>query len=251
LELRGIKQGADLELIDCPLQLADIEGGVQIETDALIRFEDLKSDLFVNGYGAGIIGSGNVGGVEVTTDIARIALENIGGPVVVEGRDLEIHLKDLKGETKIRSVMSDILIENSVETLDIDNEFGDIKIVKASGDVKIRSTDGEVRVSQLSAAIDLKAKGYMVEVGWSELSSETDSSIVNDEGELRLYFPAQGRGRLEAESKSGNIESSLGDVRVTDDGRFANGTFGASDRPVIRASARGDIHISASAPPGS
>jgi len=249
LELRGVRQGADLELSDCPLRLVDVEGGVQIETDALIRFEDLKSDLFVNGYGAGIIGTGNVGGVQITSDFARISLENIGGPVTIEGSDLEIYLKDLKGETRIKSVLSEIQIENSAELIDIDNEFGDITILKAAGNLKVRSTDGDVRVRELGGSIDLKAKGYMVEVGWSSLPSETDSSIANDDGELRLYLPASGRCRLEAESSSGNIESTLSDIRITDDGRFANGMFGGNERPVIRASAKGDIRISDNPPP--
>jgi hypothetical protein len=249
LQLRGVKQGADLELSDCPLGLSDIEGGVRVETDAQIRFEDLKSDLIVNGYAAGVTGSGNLGGVQVTTDLARISLENIGGPVTVEGRDLEVMLRDLKGETRVNSVMSRIAVENSVELVDIQNEFGDIRVTKAAGQLNIRSTDGEVYVGELSGPIDLKAKGYMVEVAWSEMGGETDSNIVNEDGEIRLYLPENGRCRLEAESKSGNIDSSHRDVQVTDDGRFANGVFGGTDRPVIRAVAKGDMQISDSRRP--
>jgi hypothetical protein len=251
LQLQSFRQGIDLKLSECQLRMSDIEGGARIESDALIRFEDLKSDLFVTGYGAGLIGSGSVGGVEVTTDMARVALENITGPVVVEGQELEVHLKDLKAETRVKTVMSEMLIENSTAPLDIESEFGDIGIVKAADAVKIRSTDGDVRISDLSAHLDLKAKGYMVEVSWSEFPSEENSTIVNEDGGLQLLFPQAGRCRLEAESGSGKIESELQDIRITNDGRFASGLLGGGDKPVIQATAKEDILIGVSRPSGS
>jgi hypothetical protein len=88
----------------------------------------------------------------------------------------------------------------------------------------------------------------MVEVSWSELPTQENSTIVNEEGQLRLLLPQAGRCRIEAESDSGNIESELQEVRVTDDGRFANGLFGGADEPVIQATAKEDILIGASRP---
>ena len=82
-------------------------------------------------------------------------------------------------------------------------------------------------------------------------AAERDSTIVNEEGGLQLLFPQGGRCKLEAESVRGDIESELQDVRITDDGRFANALLGGGEKPVIRASAGEDIRIASSRPPGS
>ncbi len=243
VKLHGLRRGAELQLSECPLTLGDIEGGIRVNTDEAVQFEDLKSELWVSGYGAGVRGSGNLGGVHVDTSSATISLESIGGAVEVEGSDLRVQLKDLKADASVRTSMSHILAENCTAALDIENDYGDVVVNKMEGELKIKSSQGDVTVTGLSGPVDLQADGLMVEVAWTMLPKEGDSTIANEDGAIHLRLPTGGNGRLEAASRYGRVDSLIPEVRASDDGKYAAGMIGRGREPVIRVKAGGDIII--------
>jgi DUF4097 and DUF4098 domain-containing protein YvlB len=245
VKLRRILRGAELELSECPLTLEDIEGGIRVNTDSTVQFKDLKSELWVSGYGAGVRGSGNLGGVHVNTSSATIFLESIGGAVEVEGSDLRVQLKDIKADADVRTSMSSVRAENCSAALNIENDYGDITVNKMEGELKINSSQGNVTVTGLSGTVDLQADGLMVEVAWTALPNEGDSTIANKEGSIRLRLPTNGSGRLEAASRYGRVDSLLPEVIASDDGKHAAGTMGRGRKPVIRVNAGGDIVVEA------
>jgi hypothetical protein len=244
-------RGAELRLSECPVALADVEGGIRIDTDSTVQFRDLKSELWVGGYGAGVRGSGNLGAVTVATTSADIFLESIGGAVDVEGSDLRVHLKDLKADARVKASMSTVRAENCAAALDIENDYGDVTVQKAEGALKVSSSQGNVIATGLSGSADIQAEGLMVEVAWTALPAEEDSSIVNDQGDIRLRLPGQGGGRLEAASRYGRIDSLMPDVQASDDGKFAAGLLARKHKPVISVKAGGDIVIERNVAEGS
>lgn len=243
LEVNNATGGADLRLDGTPLRISDIEGGVIVETDAELQFRELKSDLTVTSYGGPVRGAGNVGGVQVATDGATVHLEAIQGKVRVEGQDLTVRLRELRKEATLRTSLSRLFIEDAQAALDIENDFGDIAIAKAKGPVKVTSRDGDVHINELRGPLQLSADGNEVEVSWTDLSGEENSSVVNERGDVAVRLPANGRCRVEASTDYGTIESLLPAVRVSDDGRSAAGVLGGAGKPVLRVSSGGALLI--------
>jgi DUF4097 and DUF4098 domain-containing protein YvlB len=250
VKLKSLLRGAELELSECPAVLGDIEGGVRINTDSTVQFEDLKSELSVSGYGAGVRGSGNLGGVTVNSTGATIVLESIGGAVKVEGSDLRVQLKDLKSDAEVRTSMSQIRAENSAAALDIENDYGDILVNKIEGGLKINSSQGDVTATELSGPVELQADGLVVDLSWTALPTEGDSTISNEDGEIRLRLPTNGNARLEAASRYGRVDSMMPGISASDDGKHAAGMIGRGREPVIRVKAGGDIVIEPNAAGG-
>jgi hypothetical protein len=250
IKLRRVLRGAELELSECPLTLGDIEGGIRVNTDSTVQFEDLKSELWVSGYGAGVRGSGNVGGVHVDTSSATLFLESIAGAVEVEGSDLRVHLKDLKADAVVRTSMSNVRAENCSANLEIENDYGDVVVNKMEGDLKIKSSQGNVTVTGLSGTVDVEADGLMVEVAWTAFPNEGDSTIANKDGAIHLRLPKVGNGRLEAASRYGRVDSLHPDVMTSDDGKHAAAAMGRGRGPVVRVKAGGDIVIEANVAEG-
>jgi hypothetical protein len=249
LSLSRVTRGADLEVSGTPIQLTDIEGETIIETDTMVEFREMKSDMTVSGYGAGLRGLGNVGSVSVTTDGAEVTLENIQGPVKVAGQDLRVRLLGLGNTTEVRTAFSEIWVENASGALDIENDLGSVSVTNVSGPVKVLGGDAAVHVRQARSPLAVATGSGEVEVSWTETPAEGDSTLTSESGNIRVGLPPSARCRIEAEARYGQVVSNLDSVRVSDDGRFASGQMGGADKPVIQIRSGGEVHIVAATPP--
>jgi hypothetical protein len=248
VRLSGVRRGAELQLGETPLSMTDVEGGVDLETEADVEFRELKSELDMVSFGGGLRGQGNAGGVRVNTDGAAVLLEGIQGAVTVEGRDLHVQLRDMRNEVRVVAGMSSVLVEHSAAAVHVENDFGDVVMNDAAGPVTVRSRDGMVRIEDLKGSLDLIADGPEVRVGWSEIG-QGNSTVKSERGDVSVGLPARGRCRVEAIARFGRVDSDLPGVRVSDDGKFANGLLGGADEPVISIDSGGAVYIGASSGP--
>jgi hypothetical protein len=244
--LNGARLGAEFRLGNTPLTMSDVQGGVDIETEADVQFRDLKSDLEMVSYGGGLRGRGNAGGVYVNSDAAMVYLEGIQGPVIVEGRELRISLREMGNRVRVATSMSDLHVESSGADVEVENDFGDVLLNDVAGPLKVVSRDGAVRIAELRGAVELDANGPEVHVSWSEIPADEDSSIENEGGDVSVKLPGNGRCRVEANAGFGGVSSDLPDVRVSNDGKSASGELGNASAPLIRIDSGGAVHIGVS-----
>lgn len=249
LEISSVKQGAILNLDESPVSLFDVEGGVELETNGEVRFRDMKSDMVIISYGGAVRGFGNSGGIELRAEGDVVHLEQIQGALTVEGQDLRVQLKELRGPAVVRTTMSEVSVVDAGAGIEIENDFGDVLIDQVVGPVKLSSRNGDVRITELKGALELSADGAQVEVSWAEIGGESGSTVVNSSGNVVLALPGSGRCRVEAQAEYGRIDSALDEIRVSDDGRKASGNLGGADEPVLKVRAGGQLSILAYRPP--
>jgi hypothetical protein len=243
LEIAGANQGAILELDETPVSLVNLQGGVQLDTDSEVRFRDMKAEMVIQSYGGSIRGEGSTSSIELRTDGALVHLEQLQGELILEGQDLRVQLKELRGPAVVRTSMSELNVVDANAGMEVENDFGNVSITKVQGAVKVSSRDGEVRVSELDGSLQLAADGPQVDVSWSKLGGEENSSIVNASGNVVVALPAGGRCRLEAEAEYGRIDSGLDEIQVSDDGRRARGSLGGAQQPLVETRAGGQLSI--------
>jgi hypothetical protein len=248
VELAEVKRETDLRLEEAPLVLSDVIGRATIESDSDVQFDRLRANMTITSFGGRIRGSGNTEPTVVATDRSEVILDQLQGKLALSGDGLTIVLREIKGDATVQVTSSSVMIEKASGVLDIQTDFGDVRVQEASNALKVISRDGDVMITDLSGPLELHASGNQVEVAWTEIAKEQNQVIENDSGDVTLRFPAGSACRVEAESSFGRVRSDLPTVRVSDDERFASGTLGNSNRPMIQVKSAGDVHITAGKP---
>jgi len=243
MTLNSARGGGLLRLENTPLTLEQSRGSFTIETDAAFTFRGLAGTLKVTGFGGDVVGVGHSGDVTVENRDARVSLTNIGGPVVLKGAALNVELAQLQNSVTMELVGSEVLAEGVKGGLDLRNEFGDVSVKAVEGLTKIVSSNGSVRAEELSGSAEIQAAGPEVRVGWSKLGRDRDSRIENTAGDIYVVFPSGVGAKVEAEADS--IESDLKELRIGENGRFANGLLGDAQTPTVNLHAAGVLVISA------
>jgi hypothetical protein len=247
--LRSAANGAELELDETALAVTQTEGDVTIDTNHEVRFTDIRGNLRVTGFGGRVLGNGVAGTLTISTNSAEIAVENLAGTSQIDGSDLAISAKTVRGDMNLVVTSSTVVVEDAAAALTVQSEFGDVNVMRATGEVKINSRDGDVLVAGHRGPLEIHSDGPLVDVRWLQLPREKDAVIENESGDVNLFFPRTAQCRIEAQSSFGRIESSVETVRVLDDERRASGVIGRSNRPLVKVKAGNNISIAAGNPP--
>ena len=241
-----IQGQCNLWLSEAPLVIEN-SNAVTVNTDAEVRFSNVQQmEIIADAYGVPVRGQGGQR-LELETSGADVILAKIGGEVRIRGEELDIHLTEPGGEVTITTIGSTVLVEKAAGPITIENDFGEVTVRNAAKAVRIVNRNGDVNVSALRAPIDLRADSERIAVTWTAMSGEGDSYVENENGDVHVAFPPNGGGRVKAESRYGQIESSLEAIQIADDGKSATGVLGRSERPVIQVRAGGDLQIAPSA----
>jgi hypothetical protein len=251
VSLSGCQEGAELRLVEAPLELLGTKGAIEIETDAEVRFRQHAGALTIRGRDAAVRGTAASGGpVRIETGGAEVRLEGIEAPVIVRGDAIELHATECKGEMTVETVYSSVVIERPGSPVKVENEFGDVSIVGSSHTVEVVSRDGVVTIEEQSGPVQLRAEGPEASVRFTRLSGSEPSTIENTRGDVRVAVPTAQRCNLDLEAPSGDIETDLEDVQVTDDGHYGSAVLRGGGRPApyvkrptIRVFSGGDIYI--------
>ena len=242
LELVNVRGGGSLQLENTPLSIKRSRGSFEIDTDAEFTFRALQGTLKVTGFGGAVIGDGHSGEVIVVNRDARISLKNIGGPVVLNGQALKIELVEIRNTVTMHVVDSEVFAERVRGGFEVHNEFGDVSVKGVEGPTRITSRNGSVQARDLTGSVDIEAAGPEVRVEWKTIGRDGDSRIENSAGDVYVVFPAGAGAKVEAEADS--IESDIEELRIGNDGRFANGLIGNMKTPTVTLRASGRLVIS-------
>jgi DUF4097 and DUF4098 domain-containing protein YvlB len=246
--LTQARHGAELNLAGTTLDLERCEGDIAVDWDTSVTFRACKAALRFEGSGA-LTGEGNTGSVDVRTRGAAVALSGVTGATRVQGDALDVKLERIGGDVAVTTTTSQISVTDAQGPVTIDNDGGDISVQGTVAEVKVKSRGGDVKVAEAKGAVQIDADGRRVEVAWSGLSFQGKSDIRNESGAVVVRFPGGGGTRIEAESKFGQVESSLPTVVVTPDRHKAQGLMGYPGAAVVAIVAGGDVQLGGAAAP--
>lgn len=251
LAIAGCAGGAELELVEAPLDLRLTKGTFDVETDAEVVFQDHEGPLSIRSRGAAVRGSRALGGaLSIETNGAEVRVEDFEAATTIRGDNLEVHASVCKGDLTVDTAYSTIVVEQAEKAVSIENEFGDVEVREASQLVQVVSRDGDVRIDALKGPAQVSGEGPEVAVHWSGLSGNETSVIENARGDVRVSLPTNTRCRFDLAAPHGQVVSDIGDVEVSDDGHFATGGLLGGGRPTpyvkqptIRATSAGDLYF--------
>jgi DUF4097 and DUF4098 domain-containing protein YvlB len=247
-EVENPRAGGEIVLDRAPLKLSGECGNLTLETDADIQFNETEGSLVVRASGGSVRGKSNRGPLEVTSSGGTVVnVEAIIGPVKIQGDSMDLRLKDLASTMEYVGAGSQIALESATGPVSIVVDAGTVSASKVFGAISVKGKNTDVRLADLNGPVDVDVDGQLVEVSWLSMPSDKDSTIKNSGGSVTLRFPASGGGRLEAESRRGDIESNLPRVRVLDGAGSAQGIVGNISRPRIKVEADGDVILQTTA----
>ena len=225
------------------LRISGSRGDLTIESDDELTLEDNEAAAHVDSFGGSVRVLNQKGLIEIKTDGTTTVLEQIDAPLRVQGDDLRLDLKNLSSETILILSHSTVTAEGVSGPLEIHNDYGELTLSNTSKHVAIKMVEGDVTVLQASGSLDIETDGEMLEVGWSSISRDRETTLVNKGGDVILHLPKQGGGMLSARSDYGRIECDRDDIVVSPDGDSARGLVNRQRSPNIKIEAKGDIRI--------
>ena len=225
------------------LRISGSRGDLTIETDDELTLEDNEAAAHVDSFGGSVRVLNQKGLIEIKTDGTTIVMEQIDAPLRVQGDDLRLDLKKLASETILVFSHSTVTADGISGPLEIHNDYGDLVLSNTSNHVAVRMVEGDVSVLQASGSLDIETDGAMLEVGWSSMSRDRETNLVNKGGDVVVHLPGQGGGMLSARSDYGRVECDRDDIVVSPDGDSARGLVNRQRSPNIKIEAKGDIRI--------
>lgn len=214
---------------------ADME--ISVPKGASVEAHGINGDFDINGI---------AGTVDITSDNAGVRLQDIGGDIRVnlrrsdvvrasgvkgafelKGRGSDIDLQDMEGQVTVSGAYSGVLeFRNLAKPLRYQGETTTMEIEKLPGDM--RMTRGDLAASNLVGPITLSTRSRDVEM--SNFTNSLDISV--DRGDVTLHPGQLPLARIEAQTRSGNIDLALPpnakfDLSATTSHGEASNDFGA------------------------
>lgn len=214
---------------------ADME--IAVPKGASIEAHGIYGDFDINGIS---------GTVDITSDNAGVRLQDIGGDTRIDlrrsdvvrasgvkgvfelkGRGTDIDLQDIQGPVTISGAYSGVLqFRNLAKPLRFQGETTTLAVERLPGD--LRMALGDLTASNLVGPVSLTTRSRDVEI--SDFSNSMDISV--ERGDLTLHPNQLPLGRIEAQTRSGNIDLALPanakfDLSATTSHGEATNDFGA------------------------
>lgn len=250
VDLSGFKGGAEIDLQTSPLVLTGCKGEVQVRTDAQVRFREIDGNLRIESRGADVSGAGVSGSLSITNSSATVRVERVEGPLIVDGDDLKLQIKETRALVRTRCNSCDVAVAKATGPIDIDNDYGDVVVDEAEAPVSVASRGGDVRLANLGGGVTVKADGSSVEAAWSKLITAAESRIENEGGDVVVMLPPGGGFRIDAEAPYGRVESSIAELKISADETRAAGSTGDGKAPVLTIRSGGNIYLERGETPG-
>jgi len=226
--------------------VTDISGGVQIASDnAGVRLNKIGGNAKVDVKRSDIVRVVDIKGmVEVLGRGGDLELENIDGPVTVNGAFAgNLEFKNFGKPFHFESRNTDLRVERLPGRISMDlsaltgvNLVGPITITSKSKDVKLEDFTQSVQLDLERGDIELRPHSVPV--------AKIDGRIRNV-GNIDLALPPQGKFDLVAATDKGEVHNEYGSsVKVDNEGRSSTMRMSEGGGPSIKVStARGTLTV--------
>jgi hypothetical protein len=226
--------------------VTDISGGVQIASDnAGVRLNKIGGNAKVDVKRSDIVRVVDIKGmVEVLGRGGDLELENIDGPVTVNGAFAgNLEFKNFGKPFHFESRNTDMRVERLPGRISMDlsaltgvNLVGPITITSKSKDVKLEDFTQSVQLDLERGDIELRPHSMPV--------AKIDGRVRNV-GNIDLSLPPQGKFDLVASTDKGEVHNEYGSsVKVDNEGRSSTMRMSEGGGPSIKVStARGTLTV--------
>lgn len=217
----SVPKGASVEAhgIYGDFDITGVDGSVDIVSDnAGVRLQDIGGDTRIDLR---------------RSDVVRA--NGVKGSLELKGRGGDIDLQDVQGQVTISGAYSGVLqFRNLAKPLRFQGETTTLECERLPGE--LRMTRGDVTGSNLVGPVTLSTRSRDVQM--SDFTNSLDISV--DRGDITLHPGAAPIARIEAQTRSGNIDLALPanakfDLSATTSHGEATNDFGAP----LRASDEG------------
>jgi DUF4097 and DUF4098 domain-containing protein YvlB len=222
--------------------------------------------------------SQRVGNVDLTTDRGNLSAESVKGTAWLHVHHGSVNVKEVNGNVQVDGEVEDGSISDVTGTLEfnagyngnvqlsrigqrlhfksvrtdlqlakLDGEIsmghGDLRASSVAGPVKLNTRSNEVHLEDVSGEVEVENRNGLVEIRPKAPLGNID--VNNVRGGIQLDLPEEASFRLDAQSKSGNIDVSDFSVSVDNNSRdaTARGTVGKGGPDIRLRSDRGTIQI--------
>jgi DUF4097 and DUF4098 domain-containing protein YvlB len=228
-----------------------IDGSVDVDSDnAGVRLQDIGGNVRADLRRSDIVRAVNVkGSVELRGRGQDVELENISGPVTLEGsytgqlqfRRLAQALRfdGLRTEVKLAAVPGEVQISP-----------GDVSLKQVKGPIVVSAHSSDVQISQFTDSLDLSLDTGDIDLRPAVSGALPRMDVRSHSGDIELSLPSPGKFDLKAQTDHGEVHDEYGPPLKTSElgnGATIQGLAGAG--PSIRlATNRGAITIRKASP---
>jgi DUF4097 and DUF4098 domain-containing protein YvlB len=218
------------------------------------------------------------GNVDLATDHGNVTAEGVRGTATLHLRSGSVTVKDVTGNVQVDGEVEDGTISDVTGMLDFNAGYngnvqlshigrqlrfksvrtdlqlaklegeinmghGDLRASSVAGPLKLNTRSNEVHLEDISGEVDVENRNGLVEI--RPVAPLGNIDINNVRGGIQLDLPGNASFRLDAQSKSGNIDISDFSVSVDNDSRdaTARGSVGKGGPDIRLRSDRGTIQI--------
>lgn len=242
IELGRVFGTSRLELSETPLIAEDLRAAIEIETDAGVTLKDARGPVTLRAFGGEITAVGIAGDLSAELSGVKASFDRLQAGASISGDDLQLSLKNVRGNAQVRTSASNVEVENVNGELDLENDFGDVEVRAVERKVTLRVRGEDVSVTRLKGPLELRAEATHVRVGWIELG-QGDSYVENTTGDVTAMLPPQGGCKLTLKSGYGSIVSSVPGLDVEEGEKSFNGSLRNGSRPKLEMIADGNLTL--------
>jgi hypothetical protein len=185
-----------------------------------LRAERLKGPVEIDVARSRVEVRDAAGEVQITSSGSKpIVIENVASNVRVASDYSLVNAKDIKGNLAITTNNSEIRVADISGALDIKGEVSSIQAEELKGAASITTTRGDVVINSFEKPVNVRNEyGDVSVAAGSELKGNLD--VVNQTGRIELILPEDSNFKIEARSKSGEVESEFtgNNLKITNDG---------------------------------
>jgi hypothetical protein len=201
LDLRTSRGDVRADEITGNVSVTVARGNVEVrDTGGDVRADIGRGDAHISGVKSNVHVSGKGSHVEV---------EDVGGAATIDGEFYgPITARNVAKGARFVSVHTDLTIGSLPGRMDV--ESGDLRVENAGSPLLLTTGDKTINLEDISGRIRVQNKRGDITVRLTAAPKE-EIDLTNDSGTIELALPAKSAFDLSASSRSGEIQSELGE----------------------------------------
>jgi DUF4097 and DUF4098 domain-containing protein YvlB len=201
-----------------------VKGSASLHLRGDVTVKDVTGNVQIDGS----VNDGNISDVRGSVDFNA----GYNGNLQLARVSSQLHLKSVRTDLQLARLEGEINMGHG--DLRASSLSGPVKLNTRSNDVHLEDVSGEVQVENRNGVVELKAKAPLGAI-----------DISNVHGGIELDLPGNANFRVDAQSRSGNIDVSDFSLNVDNSGRdgTARGSVGKGGPDIRLRADRGTIQI--------
>ena len=199
--------------------------------------------------------------INVTAVSGSQSLQDVRGPVTLQGASGSVRADRIERATQINSVSGSIEVSDIGDDVRASSASGEVTVSNAKGDVRANSLSGSVRVTKPGGRVDADSASGSIDIEGAKFDVKAhgvsgELNVHGDPGDhgywdlktvsgsVQVYVPANSNFRFSAEAISGEIKTDI-PIVIEEQGKHSlRAHIGNGGGRVEVHTVSGEIHVS-------